>query len=448
MKTVKWFKNISISKKLYFVVGIMALLIAIELFTLWFSLNTLSSVRAFVGGEGLWSKAEKDAVYHLQKYSRTFNEKDYLKFQEFLKVPLGDHKTLLELKKKNPDPEKAKQGFIEGRNHPHDVEGMIKLFRRFHSISYIKKAITVWTEADSTITLLTPIGERLHAEINKRSPDEEKIDDIVSEIDPINEKLTMLEDNFSYTLGEGSRWLEDIILTILFVIVLTVEFTGMFLTISVSIGITKGINEIMRISSRVSKADFSDKAKIYSKDEIGLLASSFNKMIDDLQENINERVHMEQVLRKQKDLYESLIETQSEMGQGISITENKKIIYANDALCKMYGYSKDEILKLSSFLDIVIPEEKEKLSKRLSQRLLGIESGDTGETVVIRKDGKKINIEYSIKVINSDERMQILSVIRDITLRKKSEEDLKEKTLELIRSNTELEQFAYVASHD
>ncbi|MGZ4116306.1 MAG: sensor histidine kinase, partial [Bacteroidia bacterium] len=429
-------------------VGIMALLIAIELFTLWFSLNTLSSVRAFVGGEGLWSKAEKDAVYHLQKYSRTFNEKDYLKFQEFLKVPLGDHKTLLELKKKNPDPEKAKQGFIEGRNHPHDVEGMIKLFRRFHSISYIKKAITVWTEADSTITLLTPIGERLHAEINKRSPDEEKIDDIVSEIDPINEKLTMLEDNFSYTLGEGSRWLEDIILTILFVIVLTVEFTGMFLTISVSIGITKGINEIMRISSRVSKADFSDKAKIYSKDEIGLLASSFNKMIDDLQENINERVHMEQVLRKQKDLYESLIETQSEMGQGISITENKKIIYANDALCKMYGYSKDEILKLSSFLDIVIPEEKEKLSKRLSQRLLGIESGDTGETVVIRKDGKKINIEYSIKVINSDERMQILSVIRDITLRKKSEEDLKEKTLELIRSNTELEQFAYVASHD
>src|SRR3954470_16258229 len=99
MKIRKWFKNISISKKLYFVVGTMALLIAVELFTLWFSLNTLSSVRAFVAGEGLWSKSQKDAVYYLQKYSRTYSEKDYLRFQEFMKVPLGDHKTLLELRK-------------------------------------------------------------------------------------------------------------------------------------------------------------------------------------------------------------------------------------------------------------------------------------------------------------------------------------------------------------
>ena len=52
----RWFKDISIAKKLYFTVGIMALLIAIELIVLFFSINTLSSVRAYVGGEGLWSK--------------------------------------------------------------------------------------------------------------------------------------------------------------------------------------------------------------------------------------------------------------------------------------------------------------------------------------------------------------------------------------------------------
>lgn len=78
----------------------MVFLIAAELFILWFSLNTLSSVRAFVGGEGLWSKAEKDAIYHLQKYSRTFDENDFSKFQYFMRVPLGDHKTLVELTKK------------------------------------------------------------------------------------------------------------------------------------------------------------------------------------------------------------------------------------------------------------------------------------------------------------------------------------------------------------
>ncbi|MES2395975.1 MAG: ATP-binding protein [Bacteroidota bacterium] len=448
MKIIKWFKNVSISQKLYLVVGAMALLITVELFTMLFALNTLSSVRAFVGGEGLWSKAEKDAVYYLQKYSRTFNEKDYAKFQEFMKVPLGDHKTLMELNKKNPNLEIAKQGFLEGRNHPDDIDGMIKLFRRFYNIYYIKKAILIWTKADFIIGQLPPIAEKLKAEISQESPSLEKIDGLLFEIDSINQKLTVLEDDFSYTLGEGSRWLENLILTVLFAIALTVEFTGLFLSISLSIGITKGVNEIIRVSANISKANFNSKAKIYSKDEIGVLAASFNKMMDDLEGNINGRIEVEQNLRKQKDLYESLIETQSEMGQGIAITEGESIIYVNDALCKMYGYNKDEILNFPSFFDIVIPEEKERLSLRLSHRLYGNEMGDTGETTILAKDGNKIDIEYSIKKINTDGRVQLLSVIRDITYRKRAEDELNQKTQELIRSNDELEQFAYVASHD
>ena len=124
----KWFRNVSIAKKLYFTVGIMATLIAIELGALVFSINILSSVRAYVNGEGLWSKAQKDAMYQLLRYSRTQDEADYLKFKEFMKVPGGDHKTLVELSKENPDMEVARQGFIEGRNHKDDVNGMINLF--------------------------------------------------------------------------------------------------------------------------------------------------------------------------------------------------------------------------------------------------------------------------------------------------------------------------------
>ena len=92
----------------------MALLIAFELFTLWFSIGAVSSLRAYVEGEGLWSKGQKDAVYHLQKYARSHNEADYRSFLSFMKVPLGDHKTREELLKKNPDLAVARQGFIEG----------------------------------------------------------------------------------------------------------------------------------------------------------------------------------------------------------------------------------------------------------------------------------------------------------------------------------------------
>src|SRR3954462_12812306 len=103
-------KNISISKRLYFIVGAMAVLIAVELVTLWFAIHTLSSVRAFVGAEGLWSKAEKDAVYQLRKYSISRNEDDYKTSLKFLSVPLGDHRTRMELLKPHPDMEIARQG--------------------------------------------------------------------------------------------------------------------------------------------------------------------------------------------------------------------------------------------------------------------------------------------------------------------------------------------------
>jgi signal transduction histidine kinase len=260
----------------------MAVLIAMELFTLWFAISTLSSVRAFVGGEGLWSKAQKDAVYHLRKYYRTNSEEEYRQFQEFMKVPLGDHKTRLELMKKEPDINIARQGFLEGRNDPKDIDGMIKLFRRFSSVSYISRAISIWIQADTALAPLVSIGEQLHAEVISPSPDQIKIEQLLKQIDIINEKLTVLEDNFSYTLGEGSRWLENLILKLLFAVALTVEISGLILTISVSRGIQKGLNEIIRVSKRIAKGDFSSKAKAFSGDEIGVLANSFNHMAEEL----------------------------------------------------------------------------------------------------------------------------------------------------------------------
>ncbi len=106
----QWLRNVSIAKKLYTVVGVMAVLIFVELGTLYFAVNTLSSIRAFVGAEGLWSKSQKDAVYFLQKYSQTYNEKDLQSFYNYMKVPLGYHKTLLEIKKKNTDFERCPTG--------------------------------------------------------------------------------------------------------------------------------------------------------------------------------------------------------------------------------------------------------------------------------------------------------------------------------------------------
>jgi two-component system, sensor histidine kinase len=299
---LRWFRNVSIKRKLYFVVGIMALLIAIELFTLWFAVKTLSSVRAYVGGEGLWSKAQKDAGYYLQKYGHTRDEKDYIRFQNFIKVPLGDAITRRELMKEKPNLTVARIGFIIGHNDPADIDGMIWLIRNFYNIYYIERIVLVWSQAEPLMTKLIPISQKLHAEINSKSVSEERINKILTEIDPINRTITVLEDDFSSTLGEGSRWLENLILKILFLIAITVEFTGLFLTVSVSITISKGVSEVIRVSDQVSKGDLTGRAKVFSTNEIGSLADSFNKMVMDLQQKISEKGVVEENLIKQQKI--------------------------------------------------------------------------------------------------------------------------------------------------
>src|ERR1700733_11276386 len=170
----KKLRDISISRKLYFTVGIMALLVTIELCTLWFAVSTLSSVRSFVNGEGLWSKAQKDAVYSLFIYSHSHTEKYYHSFREYLKVPLGDNKTRLELQKPHPDMRIAREGFIEGRNHPEDVDGMLNLIIRFHNISYLNKAIVAWGEAEKTMEQLIAISNKLHSMISSNTASQQQ----------------------------------------------------------------------------------------------------------------------------------------------------------------------------------------------------------------------------------------------------------------------------------
>ncbi len=403
----------------------MALLVIMELFTLWFAINTLSSVRAYVEGEGLWSKAQKDAIYQLTKYYRTHDEKDYQAFLIFMAVPRGDHKARLELMKQNPDWEVARQGFLEGRNHPKDIDKMITLFRRFHNISYINKAIRIWGEADPYAEQLMAVGQHLHAEMTSASPSQNKIDAILTQVEPINQQVTKLEDEFSFTLGEGSRWLENLILKLLFAVALTVEISGLLLTFSVSRGIAKGIREIVRASKSIAKGDFTTRAKAYSQDEIGVLAQSFNLMADDLNKQKEIQNHAERELKQQKELYETLVNAQSEMGEGVSITEGEKMIYANPALCKMYGYSMEEILAMPSFINLIAKEDKERMTTLVKERLSGNHLSDMGETAVRTKDGRVINIEYSLKSMRSGNKTQLVSIIRDITEKKKSEEKFK-----------------------
>jgi PAS domain S-box-containing protein len=447
----KWFKNVSIAKKLYFTVGIMATLIAIELGVLIFSINTLSAVRAYVSGEGLWSKAQKDAMYHLLRYSRTYDEADYEKFKEFMKVPQGDHKALEALGRDNPDLKVVMQGFIEGRNHKDDVPGMIHLFTRFNNISYINKAIRVWMEADPLVAEFIPIGKQLHAEINSGNPSPEKINQIISNIDPLNKRLTKLEDDFSYTLGEGSRWLENLVLKLLFGIALSVEITGLTLAILVSKNIQKGLNEILQSAKAVAKKDFTRKAKAFSKDEIGILANNFNAMADELERSIGE---IEKAEQKVKSLLESAPDA-------IVIVDDKGAIQLVNIQCEnIFGYGKKALIGQN--IELLLPHlfrSKHPEHQLFFNNAYTRPMGAGLELMGRRKNQEEFPVEISLSPLQTDDGWLVTAAIRDISEKKRLENQIRDanttlekkvqqRTAELEIKNKELEQFAYVASHD
>ena len=180
---------------------VVALLVALGIA----SAQVLSAVRAYVGGESLWSKGQKDAVYHLVNYAHGRRAEDYQRFVDAIAVPLGDHIARIELERNNPDPSIARRGFIEGGNHPDDVDAMIWLFRTFRRAPYMADAIAIWAEADLQLAELTELGRQMHERTLAGDTTSAQAAALLERLAPLNERLTGLELRFSETMGEASR---------------------------------------------------------------------------------------------------------------------------------------------------------------------------------------------------------------------------------------------------
>jgi diguanylate cyclase (GGDEF)-like protein len=170
-----------------------------------FSFGLLSSARAYVGAESSWSKAQKDAVFDLQKYGVSRAPEDLNRFRAAIAVPLGDRDARIEMDEPNPDLEQARQGFIRGHVHPDDIDGMMRLYRGFGWISFMQRAIRAWRAGDRYIVQLDSAGTLLQREIESVSPSDAKIQAILAEILVINADLTPIENQFVDALGGASR---------------------------------------------------------------------------------------------------------------------------------------------------------------------------------------------------------------------------------------------------
>ena len=129
-------------------------------------------------------------------------------------------------------------------------------------------------------------------------------------------------------------------------------------------------------------------------------------------------------------------------------------------LCDLLGYTREELLA-DTFESVTHPDDFMADWSQCQQLIRGEKKSFDLEKRYIRKDGKVIWVDLNCSIVLDDENNPIhfVTYIRDITERKNLEHKLKryseelenrvkERTYDLARSNKDLEEFAYLASHD
>jgi PAS domain S-box-containing protein len=167
---------------------------------------------------------------------------------------------------------------------------------------------------------------------------------------------------------------------------------------------------------------------------------SGRKMIISAIQDIGERKQAEEALRESEEMYRTLVDTSPDaiIVSGVDAT----ITNVSGGAVGMFGYqSPDEMVGRNVF-ELFAPEERE---RAINNRKLRYESSAPRyvEYTMLRKDGARFGVELSASVFHDStgNPLGIIGVARDITERKRAEEQLK-------KMNAELDAFAHSVSHD
>jgi PAS domain S-box-containing protein len=191
---------------------------------------------------------------------------------------------------------------------------------------------------------------------------------------------------------------------------------------------------------------YSRRANGFSEDEMRLLTD----LAGDLGYGITglrlraAKARAEAALRQSEERYRGLVELSPE---ALFVNRNDRIVLVNPAALQLFGASSAEQLLGKSPFELFHPDYHAVMRQRTSKVLAG-ERTPVLEEKIIRLDGVGVDVEVVGSPVMDQGERAVQVLLRDITERKRAQAALQQTTEDLQRSNRDLEQFAYVASHD
>jgi PAS domain S-box-containing protein len=164
--------------------------------------------------------------------------------------------------------------------------------------------------------------------------------------------------------------------------------------------------------------------------------------------DISVRKDAEKHLGQMEGRYRGLLEAAPDAM--VVVNQGGEIVLLNVQAEKQFGYRRDELVgqKVKNIIPEGFAERLIADGTRSAPEALAQQIGSGIELSGRRKDGSEFPIEIMLSPLESVEGILVTAAIRDISVRKKSEALLVKTVGELKRSNDDLQQFAYVASHD
>ena len=164
--------------------------------------------------------------------------------------------------------------------------------------------------------------------------------------------------------------------------------------------------------------------------------------------DISVRKASKQLLMQTEAKYRGLLEAAPDAM--VVVDQAGEIVLVNVQAEKRFGYHRDELIgqKMKNLIPEGFAERLIADALRSTEDALAQQIGTGIELCGLRKDNSEFPIEIMLSPLQSADDVLVTVAIRDISVRKRAEADLLKNVEELRRSNQELEQFAYIASHD